>query len=271
MSDQNQWPKPGETPDGGASSSPSSAAHPESGPGTSGQGASEGTAAPQNPYGAPAQPQGQPGSGAPQNPYAAPGQQNPYAAPGHQNPYAAPGQQNPYAAPGQQNPYAAPSQQNPYAAPGQQNPYAAPGQHNPYAAPGQHNPYAAPGQQNPYASAGQQNPYAYASTGYQPYAQRPKVNTLSVLAIVFGLAGALPFFWFIGILLGPTGAILGHIALGKLKTSGERGRGLALTGVIAGWVVTGIWILVVIILVATGFGSSRYSDYSGYDSGAFIG
>ncbi|WP_022906998.1 DUF4190 domain-containing protein [Curtobacterium sp. B18] len=97
------------------------------------------------------------------------------------------------------------------------------------------------------------------------------MNTLSVLAIVFGLAGALPFFWFIGILLGPTGAILGHIALGKLKTSGERGRGLALTGVIAGWVVTGIWILVVIILVATGFGSSRYSDYSGYDSGAFIG
>ncbi|WP_139196692.1 DUF4190 domain-containing protein, partial [Curtobacterium sp. MMLR14_014] len=84
----------------------------------------------------------------------------------------------------------------------------------------------------------QQNPYAAA--GYQPYAQRPKTNTLAILSIVFGL-GAIPLF-FMAILLGPAGAILGHLALGRIKQTGESGRALALTGVIAGWVMTGVWI-----------------------------
>ncbi|WP_186377085.1 DUF4190 domain-containing protein [Curtobacterium pusillum] len=264
MSDQNQWPKPGETdpgrdasvggqpqepgagqyggsapeaphtPQGTAASDPWA----QSGQGAAAQGVSEGQTAPQNPYAAPAQQH---------NPYGAPNQQqNPYAAPSHQqNPYAAPGQpQNPYAAP--HNPYAAP--QNPYAAP--QNQYA----QNPYAAP--QNPYAAPG---------------YSGAGYQPYAQRPKTNTLAVLSIVFGL-GAVPLF-FMAILLGPAGAILGHIALGKIKENGEGGRGLALTGIIAGWVMTGFWILWIIGLVWLGtIGSSYSHDYDyGTDSGAFIG
>lgn len=243
MSDQNQWPKPGETnPDrDGVTGQPGAGqptGQPTSGPQGSGQPgqygqppqygqASQYGQSPQHgqtgqygqqEYGQQPQygQQGQPGSGAPQNPYAAPQQQ-----------YGQPGQY------GQQQ----------Y---GQQQ-------------------YGQQSYQQQYA----QNPYA--SSGYQPYVQRPKLNTLSVLSIVFGLAGVLPFFWFIAILTGPTGAILGHVALGKLKTNGERGRALALTGIIAGWVVTAIWILVVVILVATGFGSSRYADY-GYDSGsgAFI-
>ncbi|MGN6409386.1 MAG: DUF4190 domain-containing protein [Curtobacterium sp.] len=262
MSDQNQWPKPGETPDGGASSVPSSAAQPESGQPGSGQPQQYGASAPEAPAAAPNDPWAQSGQGAsaqgvsegstaPQNPYAAPQQQNPYAAP--QNPYAAP-QQNPYAAPGQQNQYGAP--QNPYAAPGQQNPYGASQQQNPYAAP--QNPYAAPGQQNPYAAA-----------GYQPYAQRPKTNTMAILSIVFGL-GAVPFF-FMAILLGPAGAILGHLALGRIKQTGEGGRGLALTGVIAGWVMTGVWILWIIGLFAFASMGSSYSYNDDYGSGAFIG
>lgn len=242
MSDQNQWPKPGEsTPDGGASASqpapeqgaPSSAAQPEFGQ-------------PQQ-YGASA-PEGS--SEAPQNPYAAPG--NPYAAPGQSGPQGQPGSgapQNPYAAP--QNPYAAP--QNPYAPPS--NPYGAPQQPNA-------NPYGAQQGSNPYAAP------AYAPGGYQPYAQRPKTNVLAILSIIFGL-GAIPFF-FIAILLGPAGAILGHVALGKIKQSGESGRALALTGIIAGWVLTGAWILWIVgIAVFASLGNS-YNDY-GYDSGAFIG
>lgn len=232
VSDQNQWPKPGETPDSNASSVPSSAAQPESG-----QPQQYGASAPEAPAAAPNDPWGQSGQ------QAHPG----YGAPQGSNPYAAP--QNPYAAPQQpQNPYAA--QQQP------QNPYAAP--QNPYAAPGQQNPYAAPGQQNPYAAA-----------GYQPYAQRPKTNTLAILSIVFGL-GAIPLF-FMAILLGPAGAILGHLALGRIKQTGESGRALALTGVIAGWVMTGVWILWIIGLFAFASMGSSYSNYDDYGSGAFIG
>ncbi len=33
-------------------------------------------------------------------------------------------------------------------------------------------------------------------------------------------------------------AILGHIALAQIKKSGQRGRGLALSGVIIGWLTT---------------------------------
>ncbi len=268
VSDQNQWPKPGETPDGTASSVPSSAAQPDSG-----QPQQYGASAPEAPAAAPNDPWGQSGQGAsaqgvsdgstaPHNPYAAPGQQGQghgqpnSGAPQASNPYAAP--QNPYAAPQQQNP-----PQNPYAAPQQQNPYAAP--QNPYAAPGQQNPYGAP--QNPYAAPGQQNPYAAA--GYQPYAQRPKTNTMAILSIVFGL-GAIPLF-FMAILLGPAGAILGHLALGRIKQTGESGRALALTGVIAGWVMAGVWILWIIGLFAFASIGNSYSNYDDYGSGAFIG
>jgi len=121
--------------------------------------------------------------------------------------------------------------------------------------------------QNPYAAPGQQNPYAAA--GYQPYAQRPKTNTMAILSIVFGL-GAIPLF-FMAILLGPAGAILGHLALGRIKQTGESGRALALTGVIAGWVMAGVWILWIIGLFAFASIGNSYSNYDDYGSGAFIG
>ena len=43
------------------------------------------------------------------------------------------------------------------------------------------------------------------------------------------------------------GAILGHVALGQIKKTGEEGRGLALAAVILGWVFTGLAIIAVIV------------------------
>ncbi|WP_308009904.1 DUF4190 domain-containing protein [Curtobacterium oceanosedimentum] len=248
MSDQNEWPKPGETPSGAANGQPDGAPAPDAPQAPS---APEAPGAPQHPFG-----QQQ------QDPYAAPQQpQNPYGAPHPQNPYAQPQyghqqQHQPYAAP--QQPYGQ-QQQNPYAQ--QQNSYGQ--QQNPYAQ--QQNPYAAP--HNPYA----QQQYTADPAAYQPYAQRPKTNTLAILSIVFGLA-AIPM-WFLAILLGPAGAILGHVALGKIKQNGEAGRGLALTGIISGWVMTGIWLIwVAFIIFLAAAGQDAYSTYD-YDSstGAFIG
>lgn len=254
MSDQNQWPKPGETtPDRGDQSNGQQPGQPQQ----------YGASAPEAPASAaPTDPWAQSGQGA-----AAQGVSNGHAAP--QNPYGAPGQPNPYAGPGQSNPYRTPGQPNQSNQGGQPG-YGAP--QNPYAAPGQQqNPYAQQQPQNPYAQ--QQNPYAapgaYAPAGYQPYAQRPKTNVLAILSIVFAFGGII--IWPLVILTSPAGAIMGHIALGKIKQSGEGGRGLALAGVIGGWIMTGLFILIVglVVIFASISSSYSYNDY-GYDSGAFV-
>jgi hypothetical protein len=45
----------------------------------------------------------------------------------------------------------------------------------------------------------------------------------------------------------PVGAILGHVAKGQMRESGEKGQGLAQAAVILGWLFTGIIILVFIL------------------------
>lgn len=62
----------------------------------------------------------------------------------------------------------------------------------------------------------------------QPQAPQPsRTNTLSYVSLI--LAFVVPV----------AGAIVGHISLKQIKTSGEEGRGMALAGVIIGWILTG--------------------------------
>ncbi|MFC5502823.1 DUF4190 domain-containing protein [Lysinimonas soli] len=121
------------------------------------------------------------------------------------------------------------------------NPYAQP---NPYPQP---NPYA----QNPYA---QPNPYGAAGQPYAPGVVAPKTNTLAIVSLCLAL--------FVSV----AAIICGHIALSQIKRTGESGRGLALAGVIVGYVVTGFWVLyfiffiVIVVLAAStgGYSSSTY-------------
>lgn len=119
------------------------------------------------------------------------------------------------------------------------------------------NPYGAP-QQNPYAQPEQ--PYAAAPAyGYQQ--QGPKTNTLAIVSLVASLSS---------LILGITsivGIITGHIALSQIKKTGENGRGLALGGLISGYVLTALGIIALILLaVFWGFliqeGFSEGSYYS---------
>jgi hypothetical protein len=41
----------------------------------------------------------------------------------------------------------------------------------------------------------------------------------------------------------PIGAVLGHMARRQIRDTGEDGDGLALTGIIVGWTVTGLFVL----------------------------
>jgi hypothetical protein len=168
-------------------------------------------------------------------------------------------QQNPHGQQGQgwQQPgqYGQPQQSGQYGqyGAGQQNPY---GTADPYA---KQNPYA---QQNPYAAPqyGAADPYR-AST-HDPYAPQ-KTSTLAILSIIFAFGGLVlgPLL----ILASPAGAILGHVALGRIKQTGEQGRGLALAGIIGGWVLTALFILLVIVVIAV-FAAAPGSIGSDWDS-----
>ncbi|WP_106127884.1 DUF4190 domain-containing protein [Pseudosporangium ferrugineum] len=67
---------------------------------------------------------------------------------------------------------------------------------------------------------------------------------ISLIAIP-GLCG-----WWIGGLLGVLGAIFGHVARRRIKRSGTGGGGMALAGIIIGWVVSAIAIIGAIVFVA---------------------
>lgn len=60
-------------------------------------------------------------------------------------------------------------------------------------------------------------PYSSAPTG-------PKTNTLAIVSLV------LAFFISLG------AVITGHIALGQIKKTGENGRGLAIAGLVLGYI-----------------------------------
>src|SRR5215469_3020024 len=115
--------------------------------------------------------------------------------------------------------------------PGQQ---AQPGYGQPgYAQPG----YAQPG----YAQPG----YGTAYPGYTGYTTPAmpigqKNNGLAIGSMVVSIVGlALSFCYGAGGVLGLVGAILGHVSKRQIRERGEGGRGMALAGVICGWIAVG--------------------------------
>ncbi|GIT82136.1 hypothetical protein LLS1_38050 [Leifsonia sp. LS1] len=101
-----------------------------------------------------------------------------------------------------------------------------------------------------------QNPNAYppaAPAGYTPYpAQKSGTNVLAIIALV----GAF--------IIPLAGVICGHIALSQIKRTGESGRGLALAGLIIGYVYIALIVLFTILAIVAGIAaaSAGYSSYS---------
>jgi tetratricopeptide (TPR) repeat protein len=75
-------------------------------------------------------------------------------------------------------------------------------------------------------------------TSYRVPAQASEyapVNALAVVSLVFAIVGA-------GLcLFAPVGAVLGHVARGQALERVQRGGGLALAGIVVGWVATAAW------------------------------
>jgi hypothetical protein len=119
----------------------------------------------------------------------------------------------------------------------------------------------------PTAFSPAENPQAYgpgvvggmpAMTGasYQPVA-RPgssrRTNTMAVTALVLGFAQFIGWIIFLlpGLLAAILAIVLGFVSMKQMRRSGEAGRGMAITGVILGF----LGILIVAILVAVGVAS----------------
>jgi uncharacterized protein DUF4190 len=156
------------------------------------------------------------------------------------DPYGQPQQQpDPYGQPQQSDPYGQPQQPDPY---GQSAPPPASAPQYPQQ-PGQYPP---PGQ---YPQPGQQYGQQYAGQpGYAAPAQGSNTNTMAIISLVLSLAGLATF------LSAPVGAILGHVAKKQIAERGEQGEGMAMAGIIIGWVVTGLYALGccgIIVLAAT--------------------
>src|SRR3954469_16996948 len=119
--------------------------------------------------------------------------------------------------------------------------------------PPQPNPYAQPAAQpaaqpNPYE---QPNPYGAPAYAYAP---GPRTNTLAIVGLVLSFVVSI------------AGVICSHIALSQIKRTGEAGRGLAIAGLIVGYVFTAFGALYIIgVIIFVVFAASQgYSDYPGY-------
>jgi hypothetical protein len=109
-----------------------------------------------------------------------------------------------------------------------------------------------PVQQSPY---GQPSPYGpvqgldlgYADSPYAyrgPHGQVRPTEGLAIASLAISVVAVLGVCaWGIGGLLGILGAIFGHVARRRIARTGANGSGMALAGIITGWVVSGLSLL----------------------------
>lgn len=108
-----------------------------------------------------------------------------------------------------------------------------------------------------YPDQGYQQYPAQAYDGYPsaPYGQGfpppPGTNGMAIGALVASLVGIITCG--LGSIVG---AILGHVALNQIKKTGQEGHGMALAGVIVGWIFFGLWVLYWIVVVGVAVASS---------------
>lgn len=86
-----------------------------------------------------------------------------------------------------------------------------------------------------------------------------KTNILAIVALVTGIAGltVIPFVSSI------VAVVTGHMARKEVRRTGEQGDGLALAGLITGYIGIGLGVLVAILLVAF-FGIVVASGMNGF-------
>ncbi|MCX4971674.1 DUF4190 domain-containing protein [Streptomyces sp. NBC_00620] len=123
----------------------------------------------------------------------------------------------------------------------------------PYPPPYPQGPYAqgqypqGPYPQGPYQQQPFQQPYQPWGSGYSPYNRPVPVNGLAISALVLGVLCFLP----------GVGLLLGILALVQIKKRGERGKGMA----IGGMVLSSLGMVLALLVVATGGAGEFWDDF----------
>jgi hypothetical protein len=89
------------------------------------------------------------------------------------------------------------------------------------------------------------------------YQQPQPTNSTAVASMIFGLAT--PLFGLTAI----PAVILGHKARGQIRRTGERGSGMALTGLIIGWASIGLFVLLVTLGILLSVAATTHGTVSG--------
>jgi hypothetical protein len=96
---------------------------------------------------------------------------------------------------------------------------------------------------------------AYPSQGYPPYgypvvAAAAPTNGLAIASMIVSIVAVLGLCGYgLGGYLGILGAIFGHVSRRQIRERGEAGDGMALAGIILGWVSTVIAVLATVGIV----------------------
>lgn len=102
------------------------------------------------------------------------------------------------------------------------------------------------------AAAAAEWPPGYGPAAWQPGygpAQAPRTNRLAVRSLVFSIVGLVTCLLPVGI----GGAVLGYRARREIRRTGEGGAGLALAGILVGWVSIVLVLMFLVVLVSVPF------------------
>ncbi|HXM56539.1 MAG TPA: DUF4190 domain-containing protein [Candidatus Dormibacteraeota bacterium] len=103
-----------------------------------------------------------------------------------------------------------------------------------------------------------QQPPAYPPQQPAPYAVAPPTNTLAIVSLIAGI-GSYVVIPVIGAIVA---IVTGHMARGQIRRTGEGGGGLALAGLILGYIhlVLAAILLVIVAIVAVVAGVAIFSQ-----------
>lgn len=90
-------------------------------------------------------------------------------------------------------------------------------------------------QDSPYSQA---TPNPNPAPGYYPVPSTPPTNTMAILSLVFAFV-----FW-------PLAILFGHMARKQIARTGESGDGLAVAGLVLGYLFLAITVIAIVAMVA---------------------
>ncbi|GAB2946707.1 hypothetical protein GCM10027280_39370 [Micromonospora polyrhachis] len=106
---------------------------------------------------------------------------------------------------------------------------------------------------------------AYPGYGYPMIAAAPPTNGMSIAALVVSIVGILGLCGYgLGGYIGIIGAILGHVSRRQIREKGESGDGMALAGIIVGWIATAIALIATLAIIGFIVWAANYEPTTDY-------